>query len=105
MSHTFPCFHLTHPRKACLLGFVGLCLAVALSVICSNHIPPLRLEWKPISCCPTDIKVAFELNLQISKNDMGIYEVFLRDDRGKDKSTFNLTDAGTFSSRVENCAR
>nr|XP_046264896.1 myomesin 1a (skelemin) isoform X2 [Scatophagus argus] len=31
---------------------------------------------------------------KICKNDMGIYEVFLRDDRGKDKSTFNLTDAG-----------
>ncbi|XP_044077038.1 myomesin 1a (skelemin) isoform X2 [Siniperca chuatsi] len=31
---------------------------------------------------------------KISKNDAGIYEVFLRDDRGKDKSTFNLTDAG-----------
>ncbi|XP_075877927.1 myomesin 1a (skelemin) isoform X2 [Nelusetta ayraudi] len=31
---------------------------------------------------------------KISKSDMGIYEVFLRDDRGKDKSTFNLTDAG-----------
>uniref|UniRef100_A0A8D0CPC9 Myomesin 1a (skelemin) n=1 Tax=Sander lucioperca TaxID=283035 RepID=A0A8D0CPC9_SANLU len=30
----------------------------------------------------------------ISKADAGIYEVFLRDDRGKDKSTFNLTDAG-----------
>lgn len=31
---------------------------------------------------------------KISKTDAGIYEVFLRDDRGKDKSTFNLTDAG-----------
>ncbi|XP_031149843.1 myomesin 1a (skelemin) isoform X1 [Sander lucioperca] len=31
---------------------------------------------------------------KISKADAGIYEVFLRDDRGKDKSTFNLTDAG-----------
>uniref|UniRef100_A0A8C9X8D5 Myomesin 1a (skelemin) n=1 Tax=Sander lucioperca TaxID=283035 RepID=A0A8C9X8D5_SANLU len=33
----------------------------------------------------------------ISKADAGIYEVFLRDDRGKDKSTFNLTDAGKVS--------
>ncbi|KAG7229011.1 hypothetical protein INR49_013244 [Caranx melampygus] len=30
---------------------------------------------------------------KISKTDVGIYEVFLRDERGKDKSTFNLTDA------------
>ena len=28
---------------------------------------------------------------------MGVYEVFLRDDRGKDKSSFNLTDAGKVS--------
>lgn len=27
---------------------------------------------------------------------MGVYEVFLRDDRGKDQSTFSLTDAGKF---------
>lgn len=31
---------------------------------------------------------------KISKNDIGVYEVFLRDDRGKDKSTFSMTDAG-----------
>ncbi|KAM6990088.1 myomesin 1a (skelemin) isoform 1-T1 [Tautogolabrus adspersus] len=31
---------------------------------------------------------------KICKKDAGIYGVFLRDDRGKDKSTFNLTDAG-----------
>ncbi|TDH05876.1 hypothetical protein EPR50_G00127060 [Perca flavescens] len=31
---------------------------------------------------------------KISKADAGIYGVILRDDRGKDKSTFNLTDAG-----------
>uniref|UniRef100_A0A3B4YWB3 Myomesin-1-like n=1 Tax=Stegastes partitus TaxID=144197 RepID=A0A3B4YWB3_9TELE len=31
---------------------------------------------------------------KISKQDAGIYEVFLRDDRGKDKSAFSLTDAG-----------
>uniref|UniRef100_A0A3Q2ZGR0 Myomesin 1a (skelemin) n=1 Tax=Kryptolebias marmoratus TaxID=37003 RepID=A0A3Q2ZGR0_KRYMA len=28
------------------------------------------------------------------RSDAGFYEVFLRDDRGRDKSTFNLTDAG-----------
>lgn len=34
---------------------------------------------------------------------MGIYEVFLRDDRGRDKSTFNLKDEGKvcFSEKVE----
>ncbi|XP_071402133.1 myomesin 1a (skelemin) [Centroberyx affinis] len=31
---------------------------------------------------------------KISKKDAGTYEVRLRDERGKDKSTFNLTDAG-----------
>uniref|UniRef100_UPI0037E8626A myomesin 1a (skelemin) n=1 Tax=Semicossyphus pulcher TaxID=241346 RepID=UPI0037E8626A len=31
---------------------------------------------------------------KICKKDAGIYEVFLKDDRGKDRSTFNLTDAG-----------
>uniref|UniRef100_A0A671V677 Myomesin 1a (skelemin) n=1 Tax=Sparus aurata TaxID=8175 RepID=A0A671V677_SPAAU len=34
---------------------------------------------------------------KISKADAGIYEVFLRDDRGRDKSTFSLTDAGKVS--------
>lgn len=28
---------------------------------------------------------------------MGIYDVFLRDDRGRDQSTFKLTDAGKVS--------
>ncbi|XP_011485367.1 myomesin-1 isoform X1 [Oryzias latipes] len=31
---------------------------------------------------------------KISKTDMGVYDVFLKDERGKDKSSFNLTDAG-----------
>ncbi|XP_051524253.1 M-protein, striated muscle-like isoform X5 [Myxocyprinus asiaticus] len=31
---------------------------------------------------------------QISKKDAGIYEVVLKDDRGKDSSTLNLTDQG-----------
>ncbi|KAK5860179.1 hypothetical protein PBY51_021675 [Eleginops maclovinus] len=31
---------------------------------------------------------------KISKADAGIYDVVLRDERGKDKSNFNLTDAG-----------
>uniref|UniRef100_A0A673GXH6 Myomesin-1 n=1 Tax=Sinocyclocheilus rhinocerous TaxID=307959 RepID=A0A673GXH6_9TELE len=35
---------------------------------------------------------------QISKKDAGIYEVVLKDDRGKDTSTLNLTDQGTNSS-------
>ncbi|KAJ0058932.1 hypothetical protein NL108_001170, partial [Boleophthalmus pectinirostris] len=34
---------------------------------------------------------------KISKKDAGIYDVFLRDERGKDKSVFNLTDAGKHS--------
>ncbi|XP_041658252.1 myomesin 1a (skelemin) isoform X2 [Cheilinus undulatus] len=31
---------------------------------------------------------------KICKKDAGIYEVFLKDERGRDRSTFNLTDAG-----------
>ncbi|KAM6919278.1 myomesin 1a (skelemin) isoform 3-T5 [Xenentodon cancila] len=31
---------------------------------------------------------------KISKHDVGVYKVFLRDERGQDKSSFNLTDAG-----------
>ena len=31
---------------------------------------------------------------QISKKDAGVYEVVLKDDRGKDTSTLNLTDQG-----------
>nr|XP_020447119.1 M-protein, striated muscle-like isoform X2 [Monopterus albus] len=31
---------------------------------------------------------------KMSKKDAGTYEVFLRDDRGRDNSTFNLTDSG-----------
>ncbi|CAL1580333.1 unnamed protein product [Knipowitschia caucasica] len=31
---------------------------------------------------------------KISKKDAGVYEVFLKDDRGKDKSIYNMTDAG-----------
>ncbi|XP_047424251.1 myomesin-1 isoform X7 [Mugil cephalus] len=31
---------------------------------------------------------------QISKKDAGVYEVILKDDRGQDKSTLNLTDQG-----------
>ncbi|XP_076003393.1 myomesin 1a (skelemin) [Genypterus blacodes] len=31
---------------------------------------------------------------KISKKDAGVYEVELRDERGQDKSSFNLTDAG-----------
>lgn len=31
---------------------------------------------------------------QISKSDAGVYEVVLKDDRGKDTSTLNLTDQG-----------
>uniref|UniRef100_A0A3Q3LFI9 Myomesin 1b n=1 Tax=Mastacembelus armatus TaxID=205130 RepID=A0A3Q3LFI9_9TELE len=33
---------------------------------------------------------------QISKKDSGVYEVVLKDDRGKDTSTLNLTDQGNF---------
>lgn len=41
----------------------------------------------------TDGELTFNIG-KISKQDAGVYEVFLRDERGKDKSAFNLTDAG-----------
>lgn len=41
----------------------------------------------------TDGDLTFNIG-KISKKDTGIYEVFLKDKRGKDKSIFNLTDAG-----------
>lgn len=40
------------------------------------------------------VSLSFCSKLQISKNDVGIYAVFLKDERGKDKSTFNLTGDG-----------
>uniref|UniRef100_A0A665WT73 Myomesin 1a (skelemin) n=1 Tax=Echeneis naucrates TaxID=173247 RepID=A0A665WT73_ECHNA len=39
--------------------------------------------------------------LGISKSDAGIYEVYLKDDRGKDSSTFNMTDAANSSSEIK----
>ncbi|XP_056148751.1 myomesin 1a (skelemin) [Lampris incognitus] len=40
-----------------------------------------------------DVVLTFNIG-KISKQDAGIYEVRLKDERGKDKSTFNLTDEG-----------
>uniref|UniRef100_A0A4W6F1A2 Myomesin 1a (skelemin) n=1 Tax=Lates calcarifer TaxID=8187 RepID=A0A4W6F1A2_LATCA len=42
-----------------------------------------------------------ELTFNIGKKDAGIYEVFLMDDRGKDKSTYSLTDAANSSSEIQ----
>lgn len=36
---------------------------------------------------------------QISKKDAGVYEVVLKDDRGKDTSTLNLKDQGRSARR------
>uniref|UniRef100_A0A8C4NW05 Myomesin 1a (skelemin) n=1 Tax=Dicentrarchus labrax TaxID=13489 RepID=A0A8C4NW05_DICLA len=47
-----------------------------------------------LKCKVRKVAVSFCTAVNISP---GIYEVFLRDDRGKDKSTFSLTDAGTVS--------
>ncbi|XP_042354004.1 myomesin 1a (skelemin) isoform X2 [Plectropomus leopardus] len=41
----------------------------------------------------TDGELTFNIG-KISKTDAGVYDVFLMDDRGSDRSTFNLTDAG-----------
>lgn len=44
--------------------------------------------------------VLFVCQWQISKKDAGIYEVVLKDDRGKDTSTLNLTDQGNSIQRI-----
>lgn len=48
-------------------------------------------------CVALQLNWMFSLFLhlcQISKKDAGVYEVILKDDRGKDTSTLNLTDQG-----------
>lgn len=41
------------------------------------------------------VQAVYLLNgFQISKKDAGVYEVIVKDDRGQDKSTLNLTDQG-----------
>uniref|UniRef100_A0A8C6UGI2 Myomesin 1a (skelemin) n=1 Tax=Neogobius melanostomus TaxID=47308 RepID=A0A8C6UGI2_9GOBI len=42
------------------------------------------------------------LQYLVIKKDAGIYEVFLRDERGQDKSVFNLTDAGKLFKVIAN---
>ncbi|XP_072296951.1 myomesin 1a (skelemin) isoform X2 [Eucyclogobius newberryi] len=41
----------------------------------------------------TDGNLTFNIG-KISKRDAGVYEVLLKDERGQDKSIFNMTDAG-----------
>uniref|UniRef100_A0A8C8GBJ4 Myomesin 1a (skelemin) n=1 Tax=Oncorhynchus tshawytscha TaxID=74940 RepID=A0A8C8GBJ4_ONCTS len=41
-------------------------------------------------------------NSKLSKKDAGVYEVKLKDARGKDKSMFNLTEAGTATPLLSN---
>lgn len=90
------CFH----RPVCLSAF--LLFASYTCVICSilsrreslpvqmntnpNPSPVLFWAW---TCCSCSLG-------QISKKDSGVYEVVLKDDRGKDTSTLNLTDQGEF---------
>uniref|UniRef100_A0A669E2P5 Myomesin 1a (skelemin) n=1 Tax=Oreochromis niloticus TaxID=8128 RepID=A0A669E2P5_ORENI len=51
-----------------------------------------------------DISSKMEHVDKISKHDAGVYEVFLKDERGRDKSTFNLTDAGKMQIRACLCS-
>ncbi|XP_058490526.1 myomesin-1 isoform X1 [Solea solea] len=55
----------------------------------------LKLEIAQCAC-PADTAVGEKIGktLKISKKDAGVYEVVLKDDRGKDTSTLNLTDQG-----------
>uniref|UniRef100_A0A3B3URG1 Myomesin 1a (skelemin) n=1 Tax=Poecilia latipinna TaxID=48699 RepID=A0A3B3URG1_9TELE len=61
---------------------------VLLKCKIGNTNPATEIIWSKDS-----IEIA-EDDEDISKQDAGIYEVFLRDERGKDKSAFNLTEAG-----------
>lgn len=46
------------------------------------------------------LNLVFSCSLgQISKKDAGVYEVVLKDDRGKDTSTLNLKDQGRSARR------
>uniref|UniRef100_A0A8C5BBJ9 Myomesin 1a (skelemin) n=1 Tax=Gadus morhua TaxID=8049 RepID=A0A8C5BBJ9_GADMO len=51
----------------------------------------LKCQVRTAALCPS-LKVQ-----RISKSDSGVYEVKLRDERGKDTSTFDLTDADCLS--------
>uniref|UniRef100_A0A3B3YBI2 Myomesin 1a (skelemin) n=1 Tax=Poecilia mexicana TaxID=48701 RepID=A0A3B3YBI2_9TELE len=62
---------------------------VLLKCKIGNTKPATEIIWSKDS-----IEIAEDDEDAISKQDTGIYEVFLRDERGKDKSAFNLTEAG-----------
>lgn len=46
------------------------------------------------TCVPCLCLTVPTIPQQISKKDAGVYEVKLKDERGKDKTLLNLTDAG-----------
>uniref|UniRef100_A0A3B5Q0E5 Myomesin 1a (skelemin) n=1 Tax=Xiphophorus maculatus TaxID=8083 RepID=A0A3B5Q0E5_XIPMA len=60
---------------------------VLLKCKLGNIKPVTEIIWSKDS-----IEIAEDDEDAISKQDAGIYEVFLRDERGKDKSAFNLTE-------------
>uniref|UniRef100_A0A8C5BCD9 Myomesin 1 n=1 Tax=Gadus morhua TaxID=8049 RepID=A0A8C5BCD9_GADMO len=58
-----------------------------------------RLSCKPVLCFRPESHVLVRSSCchlfhQISKKDAGVYNIVLKDDRGKDTSTLNLTDQG-----------
>lgn len=54
------------------------------------------------SFCPCLTLTFSCFHCQISKKDAGVYEVVLKDDRGQDTSTLNLTDQGNFMQSYNN---
>ena len=54
-----------------------------------------------LECCDyPGLNLVFSCSFgQISKKDAGVYEVVLKDDRGKDTSTLNLKDQGRSARR------
>ena len=93
----------------CLLAFLH---PRPLSESCSIHSRKgqARLSCKPVLCFRPESHVLVRSSCchlfhQISKKDAGVYNIVLKDDRGKDTSTLNLTDQGIYTSAIKNNTR
>lgn len=60
---------------------------------------PLSKTARFVNGCRCHLSNANAFAPQISKSDAGIYEVYLRDERGQDKSRFDLTNEGKITHR------
>lgn len=78
-------------------------ISASLFVILKTYYPQTVFDWRShLNWQASDSFNEFCVCLcqwQISKKDAGIYEVVLKDDRGKDTSTLNLTDQGNIAEK------